>query len=339
VNRFTIEVNESLCTSCDTCAQECSTGKTRSTLGTGDCTGCLHCYTVCPANAITVKRNGSAQEVSSRASPIGLEVLKAFFASRMSTRRFLPEEPSAAMLDRLVDAARHTPSGGNRHAHELTFLPRGPTRDLLLAQLKRTYTKRSLLLNSPVLRTVLWPFVGSYARSFIADREYAGRVAAVLAKLRRGKDPIFYGAPTVIFFHSRVLVPTPKEDCVIAAYAVALSAHASGLGACFVTLAQSAVNASRTCKELLGLSRKDKVHAVLLVGHPAVRFLKAAPRPPLRVRTVGGIECSAGAGERPEQSVHVGMEGRIAPFPGFEAGPEKIRGSRTLIDDRLKESS
>jgi len=287
MNRFMIGVNESLCTACDTCARECSTGKTRFTQGTGDCTGCLHCYTVCPANAITV-RNGSVLEASRRGSPIGFEELKAFLASRMSTRRFLPEEPSAATLDRLVDAARHTPSGGNRRAHELTILPRGPTRDLLLAQLKRTYAKRSLLLNSPLLRTVLRPFVGSYVRAFLGDHEYAGRISAVLAKLRQGKDPIFYGAPMAIFFHSRVLVPTPKEDCVIAAYALALSAHASGLGTCFVTLAQSAVNASRACKEILGLSRQDNVHAVLLVGHPAVRFLKPAPRPPLRVRTVGG---------------------------------------------------
>ncbi len=146
---------------------------------------------------------------------------------------------------------------------------------------------RSALLNNPFLKTLLRPFAGAYIRAFLDDPEYGGRIAKLLALLRHGEDPIFYGAPTVILFHSRVLIPTPKEDCLLAAYALALAAHASGLGTCFVTLAQSAVNSSRACKEILGLTPRDAVHAVLLVGHPAVRFLRPAPRPPLPVRTAG----------------------------------------------------
>jgi hypothetical protein len=129
--------------------------------------------------------------------------------------------------------------------------------------------------------------VGPYLRAFLADRTYGGIIKDLLARLRRGQDPIFFNAPTVTLFHSRVLIPTPKEDCLLAAYALALAAQASGLGTCFVTLAQSAVNSSRACKKLLGLSSRHAVHAVLLVGHPAVRFRRAAPRPPLPVRTHG----------------------------------------------------
>ena len=51
-----------------------------------------------------------------------------------------------------------------------------------------------------------------------------------------------------------------------------------GTGSCLVSLAQSAVNSSGTCKRLIGLTRHDNVHAVILVGYPDVSFLRAAPR-------------------------------------------------------------
>ncbi len=89
---------------------------------------------------------------------------------------------------------------------------------------------------------------------------------------------MFYAAPIVIVIHSRELIPTPREDSVLAGYALCLAAHALGLGSCLVSLAQSAVNSSGTCKRLIGLTRHDNVHAVILVGYPDVSFLRAAPR-------------------------------------------------------------
>jgi nitroreductase len=214
---------------------------------------------------------------------IDSETLKLFLSSRRSTRKFLPDEISETTLDGLLDAARHTPSGGNRRAHEATVLRRGSTREMLLAELSKIYAKRSALLNNPFLKKLLRPFASPYIRAFLDDREYGGRIASLLTKLSRGEDPIFYGAPIAVFFHSKVLILTPKEDCILAAFALALAAHASGVGSCFVTLAQSAVSSSRECKKMLGLTSRDDVHAVLLLGYPAVEFPGPTPRPPLVV--------------------------------------------------------
>ncbi len=281
---FTIEINETLCTSCGACARECGKGKARVAPRADGCSECLHCYAVCPAKAITV-RGVPAPKAPADGTFIGFEEIEGFLSSRRSTRRFLPDELPGETLSRLLDAARYTPSGGNRRAHEVTVVPRGQTRDLLLGQLKRIYRKRSALLNNPLLRRLLRPFVGAYLRAFLDDPDYGSRIADLLARLMGGEDPIFYGAPEVVLFHSPVLIPTPKEDCILAAYAFTLAAQASGLGTCFVTLAQSAVNSSRACKAILGLAPRDAVHAVLLVGHPAVRFLRPAPRPSLPVHT------------------------------------------------------
>ncbi len=222
-------------------------------------------------------------EGRSSCPPIDPDSLRSFLASRRSMRRFLIDDISEEIVSGLIDTARHTPSGGNRRAHELTLMPRGATRDALLVELSRIYAKRSALLNSPVAKFLVRPFVGPYLRAFLDDPEYGGRIRELLAKLGRGEDPIFYKAPLVVFFHSKVLIPTPKEDCILAAHAMALAAHAAGLGSCFVTLAQSAVNSSRACKTTLGLTANDQVHAVLLLGRPEERNREPAHRPPLAV--------------------------------------------------------
>jgi nitroreductase len=194
--------------------------------------------------------------------------LKLLLSTRKSCRRYQDREVEPETLRALAAMAALIPSGGNRHAHRFTVLTRGATRQRLMRELTRVYRGRSRLLNSPVLRLLVRPFVGPFMREFLRDREYAGRMRALLARLEAGEDPVFHGAPVAIVIHSAELIPTPKEDSVIAGFALALSAHTMGLGSCFVTLAQSALNARARCRAILGLSPREKVHAVVVVGYP-----------------------------------------------------------------------
>jgi nitroreductase len=81
-----------------------------------------------------------------------------------------------------------------------------------------------------------------------------------------------------VVIHSKELIPTPKEDSILAGYNIVLMAQSLGLGTCFVTLAQNAIDSSRACKAILGLSPKEQVYAVVLLGYPDVRFLRAVPK-------------------------------------------------------------
>jgi nitroreductase len=209
---------------------------------------------------------------------IGPEALKSFLAGRRSTRRFDQRPVERDTIRQLVDTAAFIPSGGNRHAHEFTVIAAGDTRARLMEELVRIYRRRSVILNSAFLRAALSPFVGPSTREFLRDREYGPRMQALLRRLEAGEDPIFYGAPSAITIHSRVPIPTPKEDSVIAGFALCLAAEAMGLGACFVTLAQNAINASARCRRILGLSRSDRVHAVVIVGYPALDRPQGEPR-------------------------------------------------------------
>jgi nitroreductase len=216
--------------------------------------------------------------MSQQGERVGPESLRSFLAGRRSTRHFEEKPVGPDTIRQLVEAAASIPSGGNRYAHAFTVITRGETRTRLMNEIVRIYRQRSLLLNSAFLRLVARPFVSPFAREFLKDGEYGPRMRGLLKGLEAGQDPIFYGAPAAIAIHSRASIPTPKEDCVIAGFAISLAAEAMGLGACFVTLAQSAINESTRCRRILGLSPDDRVHAVVVVGYPAADARRGEPR-------------------------------------------------------------
>jgi nitroreductase len=121
-------------------------------------------------------------------------------------------------------------------------------------------------------------FSDTQTKAFINDREYLGRVLDIFDQLKNGADPIFYQAPVVILIHSDARMPTPKEDCVLAAYNMVLMAESLGLGTCIVTLAQNAINDSKRCKRILGLKKKDMVHSVVVMGYPEEKYLRPVPK-------------------------------------------------------------
>ncbi|HET6485079.1 MAG TPA: nitroreductase family protein, partial [Spirochaetia bacterium] len=161
--------------------------------------------------------------------------------------------------------------------HRFTVLTRGQTRTVLMGALLRIYRRRSRLLNSALLRVLARPVSGPVTREFLRDREYGPRIRNLIGRLAAGEDPIFYGAPVVVLIHSGVRIPTPKEDCVLAGFVLSLAALEAGIGACFVTLGQSAINASARCKRILGLPAAEQVHAVVVLGYPV-----GARQPPSR---------------------------------------------------------
>ncbi len=222
--------------------------------------------------------------MTSVATGIDRETLTSFLATRHSVRAFQDRELTPEVVQDLVATAAFIPSGGNRHGHRFTVIPKNQTRALLMEEVTKIYRRRSRLLNSRILRIVARPFVGQVQREFLKDATYGPVIRALVRKLTNGEDPVFYGAPAAVAIHSPFTVPTPKEDSVIAGFALVLAAHAMGLGACFVTLGQSAINASARCKAILGIPQKDVIYAVVVVGYPAKPNGEPSHRTPRETR-------------------------------------------------------
>ncbi len=231
-----------------------------------------------------IRDNHKEEGMNLDSTNISREMLTGFLAERHSTRRFQDRDLAPEMLKEIIATAAYIPSGGNRHGHRFTVITRGSTRALLMKELTKMYRRRSRLMNSALLRTIAQPFVGPVMRDFLKDQTYGPVLRSIVAKLVSGEDPVFHGAPAAIVIHSPHTIPTPKEDCVIAGFAVTMAAHAMGLGACFVTLGQNAINSSVRCKAILGLSARERVHAVVVLGSPAVPNRQPAHRDAREIR-------------------------------------------------------
>jgi hypothetical protein len=108
-------------------------------------------------------------------------------------------------------------------------------------------------------------FADAQKRAFLPDRTYLRRITFLLDRFATGEDPILYKAPAIIFVHSRQLIPTPREDSILAAYKIVLAAECLGLGSRFVPLAQNAINSSRAMKEIVAMDPREQVYTVVAV--------------------------------------------------------------------------
>lgn len=277
-------VDESLCTGCGACLKECSHQVSPITLRHVDpenynCSRCYHCYALCPANAIHPGRGCRESEIDEeKLRVVTPDTLRNFLNFRRSIRSYTRKEIDSELLDELIQDACLIPSGGNARAYEFTLLKKGsPTAERLNEKLNSIYIKRSRLLSNLILRNLARPFVNSHARGFLRDKEYREKMERLVLRANNGEDVFFHQAPVIVIIHSKAVIPTPKEDCVLAGYNLALSAQAHGLGSCFVTLAQNAINADKCCKTVLGLTGTDHVYAVVTLGYPAVHYCRSTP--------------------------------------------------------------
>jgi nitroreductase/NAD-dependent dihydropyrimidine dehydrogenase PreA subunit len=281
---LTLTIGRERCTSCGACVRECPEHLQIASGTHVDhdhllCLRCLHCYAVCPAGAIVVTQPEGAVSLEPESRPdLAPETLERFLAYRRSTRLFEDRPVPQPVIERILHAACTVPSGGNRHAYRFTVLTDDRVKQRLSREFVRVYRARHKILGSTFLRWALRPFVNPYTRAFLRDQEYGLRIKTLLDRLDAGEDAIFYSAPVAIVVHCRELIPTPVSDGILAAYHIVLMAESLGLGTCFVTFAKSAINESRTCKTMLGLSRRDTVHAVVVLGYPDVRYRRPVPK-------------------------------------------------------------
>jgi len=277
-------IDRNLCNSCGLCVRECIRHvniphQKHVNPKNPACSRCYHCLAVCPSNAIKVK---DTYNVSSSCgelpNPINENDLKALFSLRRSHRKFTKETVSDETLEGLVNSAILIPSGGNRHSYEFTVIKSDKMKNKLREALTTIYKRKNTIINNPILRTIASFITDSSTRGFLKDKNYRNRMKDLINRICKSEDPLFYDAPIVIIIHSKEQIPTPKEDSILAGYNIILMAQTMGLGTCFVTLAQKAINSSRKCKEILNLSPKDNINAVILLGHPAADYYRPAPR-------------------------------------------------------------
>ena len=96
-------------------------------------------------------------------------------------------------------------------------------------------------------------------------------------------DPVFYKAPHVIIFYANTHSPSDYMNAAIAITYGMLCAETLGLGTCWIGLAFIVISANEDLRKKIA-KIPGKILGVMTVGYPSVKYYRAPPRPPLRVK-------------------------------------------------------
>lgn len=272
-------IDESTCTVCGLCEEICGRDIFRVVDGVmhyapaDKCIDCGHCTAICPEGAL-VRADGSAPGPIEPALLPSAESLEHLFAARRSTRRFRPEVPPRELLERLVEAARFSPTGTNQQDTAIVVVTGADGIDRLRRRIMARYADYEHHLSSAVKRLFLSTFVDRR----LGDPGTRAYLARFLAGHRAGGDPLFHRAPVVALLHTRGAASTPKDDCCLALHQMVLLGERLGLGSCYLGTVEVAFARTPALNELVGIPRGQTVLAAAAFGYPAVAFERLVDR-------------------------------------------------------------
>ncbi len=300
----TTRIDEELCDGCGLCVRVCPAETLALAGGKAKVVGerslwCGHCEAVCPKGAVRVEGlDGSVLEMealpSGLAAPPDPAALAGLMKSRFSCRAYRDEPISLEVLQDLVRIGITAPTGTNSQKWTFTLLPERKKVMELGGLVAEFYEKVNRMARNPLLRAYSRIFAGGELGNYY--REYYPMVRRALAEWREtGRDRLFHGAPAAIVIGSLPGASCPGEDALLAAGWMTLAAHSMGLGTCLIGYAVEAAKREEKIRRFLGCRPGERVHAVMVVGRPAVAYKGEKRRLKPVLRVLGG-ERKEGAG-------------------------------------------
>ncbi len=167
--------------------------------------------------------------------------------TRRSTRAYRPDPVEPDKLDRILDAARQAPSGGNNQTNH--FL---------------------VIRNSAVIRKLVQMTETAFARKEITDDMYASLKHAILAS-KKGGYVFCYDAPLLIVVANRQNYGNNMADVACAIENMMVAANALDLGSCWINQLRWLNEEPEIVSYLqeLGMKEDERVYGAVIIGHPA----------------------------------------------------------------------
>ncbi len=175
-----------------------------------------------------------------------MEAMEAIL-SRRSTRNYRPDPVEQEKLDRILEAGRQAPSGGNNQTnHFLVIRSRGALRDLTAMAEK------------------------AFAAMEIREDTYSSLKHAISAS-RKGGYVFCYNAPLLIAVANRTGYGNNIADCACAIENMMVAANALDLGSCWINQLRWLNEDPEITAYLrrLGLKENERVYGAVIIGYPA----------------------------------------------------------------------
>lgn len=250
-----ISVNQSTCVGCSLCVNDCPGACLYLQDGVAHaydsgCIECGHCYAICPTASISMVNYETTEEPVVGMTELDSDTLLSALKSRRTIRHFSDRAVEPDTIEAILEAGRFAPTGANAQDVAFTILDnRKAEAEAICVGLFRRAQKLAS------------PFVPQLRRMVIDDAFF------------------FKGAPTVIVVSAR----SPIDAGLASAY-MELVAESLGLGVLYSGFFKVCSQYSRRLRRLLDLPKGHHVATCMVIGYPAVRYQRIAPRNPAHIR-------------------------------------------------------
>ena len=277
------------CIGCGTCIKVCPTRAMGMRGGKAHverpyyCVRCGHCASVCDYDAITEtgaepKRITPAQL---RKSPTP-EALQFLLRSRRSVRLYKNTPVSNKDLEKILEAGRYTATGTNSQGvRYMVFTDPKRIEELRFAAVPlvvKVMKRVGRIASTPLGKNVMGEKLASRMKDL-----YLPGMDEVMELYKKGEDPVFYNAPTLMLVYGEKLDDTTAFGCSTALYNCSLMAHTLGIGCCFNGYLQTVINHDKEIKKMLGIPKYCKCWGAMTLGYQNVKYHRLTRRKPVDV--------------------------------------------------------
>lgn len=260
-----ITINKEKCIGCGQCVKDCfgfhiyMNEKEVAELP-GPCMACGHCVAVCPVGAISLDNHDMSEVIEKNEvhADVNPDVYLNHLKLRRSIRQFKNEPVAKEDIEKIIEAGRYSPTGGNMQNVQYIVIQKeiDTVKDMIMEELR---------IMAEEFKTIDGPYKKYGQLWFKMYEDYKAN----------GTDKVFFNTNTVILVASN----TPQSAIISSAHMETML-YSLGLGMVYSGFTCSSVMHSRKLQEFLNLKEGYTVHTALVLGHPAVSYVRSVPRKP-----------------------------------------------------------
>lgn len=254
----TIVIDKDLCIGCGLCVKDCPDHKISLADGKAivkekKCIECGHCYAICPKHAVDMLGyDKTGCDDFADMADFDSDRLLTAMKCRRTIRHFKDKPVEQEKIDKILEAGRCCQTATNAQSVHFTVL--GSMQKAVERECVKMY-KAGVKVGST--------FVKGLQGKNVAD------------------DFFFKGAPLVI-----VVSGVGNMNRGLATSYMELMADSLGLGCLVSGFTEICINANPKIRSMIKLPITEMIYHVLVIGYPDVKFCRAAPRKPLKIRNL-----------------------------------------------------